>query len=162
MDQRLKTVLGIFNPWWDGKKIDTGIERLYYKDQILSSLKDPRITFVLGARRVGKTMLLFQTIYHLIQSGVKPGNILFLSLDNSNLQEFDLQKLIINEQYEYIFLDEIYYVKDWESKLKSVYDIPGRTFHLTCSSSSAGAIHSKKNFLTGRSFPVTVYPLEFY
>src|SRR3989344_4072012 len=82
-DQQQKTI-ELLNPWHAGKKIDLGIPRTRYLEEIADMVKNRKqILFLLGSRRVGKTVTLFQYIYQLIESGVNPKKILFLSLDNT-------------------------------------------------------------------------------
>ena len=155
-----KTIKNL-NPWWQNIQIDLGVERKRYKKQILESLNDKRISFVLGSRRVGKTVLIFQVINELIKEGINPKKILFISLDNSNLKDVDLSSLILDGKYDYVFLDEIQYLKNWETILKSIYDIPGSKLKIVCSGSSSFLLHDKKGMLTGRNKSITVYPLDF-
>ena len=160
-DQHQKTI-ELLNPWHVGKKIDLGISRTKYLEQITDTVNTRKqILFVLGSRRVGKTVTLFQYIYQLIQKDVKPERILFLSLDNSNLEELDLFSYLTQSEYSYIFLDEVHYLPNWAQILKSLYDLPTFRAKLICSGSSSKLIEDNKAFLTGRSTAITMYPLSF-
>ena len=83
-----------WNFWWDNPyklREITGIKRdclLELKERLRTShIKD-----VIGVRRSGKTILLYQVISHLIEEGVDPKNILYLNFDDPNLN--DLEKSI--------------------------------------------------------------------
>ena len=152
----------LLNPWYSGKKIDLGIQRKNHLDEIIDIVdKRKQILFVLGSRRVGKTVTLFQYIYNLIENGVKPKEIIFLSLDNTNLEGLNLFALLTEKKYKYIFLDEIHYFMNWAQTLKSLYDLPTFKSRIICSGSSSKLIEDNKAFLTGRSTSITMYPLSF-
>ncbi|MBY0313822.1 MAG: ATP-binding protein [Phycisphaerales bacterium] len=95
-------------------------------------LQDPyRYQVVLGPRRVGKTVALYQTIDQLIQKGVSPSRLWFLRLDHPLLMHFELgawaRSLIKNfngtlESPLYLFLDEVNYSTNWDKWLKTFYD----------------------------------------
>ena len=89
----------------------------------------------MGPRRVGKTVMLYHSIQHLIDDGVSPQNIIYVSVEtpiyNNILLEqlFSLAKQILSKEDSqeefYVFFDEIQYLKDWEINLKSLVD----TYH---------------------------------
>ena len=153
--------LELLNPWWNEVSVELGIERTDYLLEIDNLIKRQQILFVLGSRRVGKTRILLQSIYRLIKAGTPARKILFLSLDNSNLENFDWYSYITQSDYQYIFLDEVHYSPKWAQILKSLYDIPGKNFKVICSGSSSKQIEDNKAFLTGRSTSLFVKPLNF-
>lgn len=93
---------------------------------------DPRrFLLVLGARRVGKTTAMYQTVRHLLDVGVDPGRLWWLRLDHPVLLRKplgDLVRLVIDlsgateEQPTYLLLDELVYAQDWDLWLKTFYD----------------------------------------
>lgn len=152
----------LLNPWWYGKGVELGVERTNYLskiDKILS--KRQQTLFILGSRRVGKTRILLQFIYKLIGGGIPVQKILFLSLDNSNLESLNWYEYISESDFQYIFLDEVHYSPKWAQILKSIYDIPNNNFKIVCSGSSSKLIEDNKAFLTGRSTSLFVTPLDF-
>lgn len=153
----------LLNPWWKNIEVELGVERTDYLskiDEVVS--KRQQILFILGSRRVGKTRIILQYIYKLIKSGVNPKKILFLSLDNSNLEKFDWNTYVADSDYQYIFLDEIHFFPKWAQILKSLYDIPNKNYKIIASGSSSKLIEDNKAFLTGRSTSLLVTPLDFY
>ncbi len=78
-----------------------------------------------GARQVGKTTLLLQTVEALIESGVPPTKILYATFDHPLVKLAGLDGLLnlwreiepARDGMEYLFLDEIQYTKDWQTWL---------------------------------------------
>jgi predicted AAA+ superfamily ATPase len=160
-EEQNKTI-ELLNPWYLGKSFNLGIRRSLYLDQISAiTSRQKEILFLLGSRRVGKTVILFQYIYQLIEKGVLPERILFLSLDNTNLEGLDLFMLLSDAKYDYIFLDEVHYFPNWAQILKSLYDLPSYKSTIVCSGSSSRLIEDNKAFLTGRATAINVFPLSF-
>ncbi|MBD3280676.1 AAA family ATPase, partial [Candidatus Dojkabacteria bacterium] len=89
----MEETINLQNPWWFGETLDTGYKRENYTKQIIKQISK-NILFILGPRRVGKTFIIFQTIYELIQKGTKPQDICYLSLDNSTISTIDLMGYI--------------------------------------------------------------------
>lgn len=157
----MKTI-DLFNPWWVNKKIDLGILRDLYLSKIKEVLNNRKqILFILGSRRVGKTMILLQYVNKLIEEGTNPKKILFLSLDNTNLIGFDLFSYVVEGKFEYVFLDEVHYFPEWARILKSLYDLPSLKTKIICSGSSSKLIEDNKAYLTGRETSFEVLPLLY-
>ena len=128
-----------------------------YLDIFYPLVKDvsiQRALILMGPRRVGKTVMLYHSIQRLIDEGVSPQNIIYVSVEtpiyNNILLEqlFSLAKQILdkeNSQEEfYVFFDEIQYLKDWEINLKSLVD----TYHnvkFVASGSAAAALKKSSN-----------------
>src|SRR3989344_4069385 len=152
----------LLNPWWGGYSIELGIHRTDYLSKINDYLKEKQeILFLLGSRRVGKTRIIFQTIYKLIADGIPTDKILFLSLDNTNLEKFNWYNYISESNFDYIFLDEIQYSSKWAQNLKSLFDLPNKKMKIICSGSSSKLIEDYKAFLTGRNTNLIVTTLDF-
>ena len=92
--------------------------------------QDSRRTVVLtGTRRVGKTIIEYQMIDTLLQRGVAPERIVFISLDHPMLKLSNLSDILdcYHEnawptQDAYYFFDEIQYASGWDKWLKTIYD----------------------------------------
>ncbi len=165
------------NPWWKTSKIDNFYsimkKREYFKIfrplVIEKSIK--RAVVLMGPRRVGKTVLLYHMIQDLIESGVSPSNICYLSIETPIYTGIGLEQLfkycreaIKKEDYKnfYVFFDEIQYLKNWEVHLKSLVD----SYHsvkFIVSGSAAAALKLKSNESgAGRFTDFLLPPLTFH
>jgi len=172
MERIIEDVLEKQNPWWFGKSYSTGIARLQYYPRLSTYLATEEILLILGARRTGKSTLIYQLISGLELSEEEMESILYLNLDEpvfqSQAERADLLSGIIDEyivstkkEKYYIFLDEVQNFKYWTQTLKTLYDTDKRLkFVLTGSTSSL----LKKNTITrlsGRYLALTIFPLTF-
>lgn len=88
-----------------------------------------RFSLVLGARRVGKTTAMYQTVRALLQQGIDAERLWWLRLDHPILLRQplgDLVQLVLAQQSHgapvFLFLDELVYAQDWDLWLKTFYD----------------------------------------
>ena len=131
-----------------------------------------RAIILMGPRRVGKTVMLYHTIQRLIDDGVSPQNIVYISVETPiynkiyleqlfNLAKQALGKTDSKETF-YVFFDEIQYLKDWEVNLKSLVD----TYHnvkFVASGSAAAELKKRSNESgAGRFTDFNLPPLTFY
>src|SRR5437870_11282516 len=83
-------VLRQYNPWWSGARTpDLPLWRRAVFQELDLWLRHPpahRAVLLTGARQVGKTTLLLQTIDSLVSSGVAPQNILYATFDHPLLK----------------------------------------------------------------------------
>jgi predicted AAA+ superfamily ATPase len=110
-----------------------------------------RALVLAGARQTGKTTLLRQAIRHLAREGAAAGNILYATFDHPILKLAGLERtlaaweeLFLPEagQPQWLFLDEIQYVAEWQTWLKHQVDFKrGRRIVVT---GSASPIHDSK------------------
>ncbi len=115
----LLAVLRQYNPWWrDSESSDLPDWRRAAFHEVLMWMSDPetpRALLLTGARQVGKTTLLLQTIQTLLDQGVPPAKILYVTFDHPLLKLLGLDGLLNlwhelepeSEGDEYLFLDEI-------------------------------------------------------
>lgn len=166
----LLTTLRKMNSWWDSgsvpKELDKDYKRLKFSG-ILELLDLERMILVIGARRVGKTVLIHQIISHLIRK-VEAKNVLYVQLDHPNLKNLGIEELMdVYKKYLrpdgrlYIFLDEIQYVADWPLWLKSFYERKGDV-KFVLSGSAASSLKKGSESLLGRITEVELYPFSFY
>ena len=173
--ENILRILYSYNPWWrEGyfpQDLSKPIKRMaYYK--VINLLNHPTIRRYLilsGARRVGKTTILYQLIELLLKDKVHPKKILYLSFDHPlfKLCSFDqilsLYELNINQSEEaYVFLDEIQYASDWDSWLKVYYDTKPKWKVVATGSASPKLIEGVKESGVGRWTVVSVPTLSFY
>jgi uncharacterized protein len=163
----MKDELIELNPWWEGKSIKKVINRPYYTEQILNR-KDKIIDVLTGARRVGKTFILYDLINLLIKSGLKPHKILYVSAELPKIAKLSITN-IVNDYYKarsikatektYIFIDEIQEIENWQLEIKYLYDHKKIKFFLT---GSSGLVLGKETAkLTGRFINTHIFPLSF-
>lgn len=170
--------MSIDNPWWLSGAIAEDYkalpERVYLDEfyPLVSDLSVRRAVILMGPRRVGKTVMIFHTINKLIEAGVNPHKIIYVSIDTPIYNNHSLEDLFYlakealkqngnNEGY-YVFFDEIQYLKDWEVHLKSLVDTY-RSTKFVASGSAAAALKMKSNESgAGRFSDFMLPPLTFY
>ena len=151
------------NHWWKIGRVKREFALPYKRKlfkEILKYLNSRQIISIIGLRRVGKTVLLYQTIDHLIENGVDPKNILYFSFDErkTELRElFELyqEKIIkkkINNEKIFVFLDEIQKLENWQNKMKIFYDLYPNIKFFVSGSASLNIFLDAKETLAGRIF----------
>lgn len=111
-----------------------------------------RFQLVLGPRRVGKTTALYQTVRHLLDSGVDPSRIWWLRLDHPLLLQERLDNLVravlgasgvSADQPTYLMLDELVYTDRWDLWLKTFFD-DGWPVRIAATSSATAALRERR------------------
>lgn len=160
------------NKHWQGIKYDAGVKRTIF-DKAVNYMDNDFIISICGVRRAGKSTLLKQIINHCIQvKKIKPGNILFLNLEDpvfnyykddvANLEKVfqDFLKLHDPGGKVYLFLDEVQFFKNWEVFVKSKYEKKGIKILITGSNSRLLSA-DLATLLSGRTLEVNVFPFSF-
>jgi len=165
----MEEMLYQYNPWWEEEySLKDIIERKKYLDFLKDTIQKEQIIFLSGLRRVGKTTLMKLVIKHLLEKGIEPKHILYVSVDDYLLKDTTLMEIfseykkihkIATEERLYLFFDEIAYISDYQQQIKNLYDKFDLKIFATSSSSSL--LKDKKAFLTGRSMTLEVQPLDF-
>lgn len=126
----------------------------------------------MGPRRVGKTVMMYQSIQELINRNINPANIVYFSVDHPIFNGLGLHELIdlyaaashvdpTNDKV-FIFFDEIQYLKDWEIHLKTLVD-RFSNIKFIASGSSAAALKLKSiESGAGRFTDFLLPPLTFH
>lgn len=139
---------------------------------LVKNVSVKRAVLLMGPRRVGKTVLVHHTIRQLIEDGVSPKNICYLSVDHPIYTGCSLESLLkyfgeasgvnYNTQQIFFFFDEIQYLRDWEVHLKVLVDkYPNLRF--TASGSAAAALKLKSiESGAGRFTDFLLPPLTFH
>ena len=105
--------------------------KLISRSHLLSKLptKEEGIYILTGGRQVGKTTLLKQWMLKLINSGVAAKNVSFLVgevLDDHHalirIVQETLEEIEQTDKTQYLIVDEVTYVKDWDKGLKYLAD----------------------------------------
>ncbi len=143
----------------------------YIPREINIPLKSSKIISIIGARRTGKTYLLF-SVYDRIRKEIPEDRIVYINFEDDRLfglKISDLQSLI-SAYYElypgnrdktvYFLFDEIQNVKNWELFIRRVYDTENCRIYLTGSSSK---LLSKEisTSLRGRTISYELFPYSF-
>lgn len=164
------------NPWWVNKQIPETYnvmpKRLYFDlfYPFVVERKVRRALVLMGPRRVGKTVMLFHSIQHLIDEKVNPQKIFFVGIDNPIYVHLSLEDILnlckqsLNQENlngSYVFFDEIQYLKDWERHLKVLVDTyPETKFIVSGSAAAALKWHSTESG-AGRFTDFMLPPLTF-
>ncbi len=134
----LTGVLRQYNPWWSGNRFpDLPAWKRAAFHEIAHWVENPpaeRALLLSGARQVGKTTLFLQAIDELLAKGIPPGNILYATFDHPLLKLAGLDGLLrlwdeaepSKQGTEYLFLDEIQSIKEWQVWLKHQVDFEKR------------------------------------
>lgn len=144
------------------------LERNLYLDKI-KKLKDKQIIKVItGIRRSGKSTILKMYKSYLIERGVKESQIIFINFEDNNYNELlDANKLheyiikrLKDGKMNYIFLDEIQMVPNFEKCINSIFLRDNVDIYITGSNSYmlSGELAT---FLAGRYMEIHVLPLSF-
>jgi len=87
-ETELLRILYVDNLWWTTGRVPeakTPIFRRWDYYKLLETLDNPRINAIVGARRVGKTTLMYQLIEHIIDK-VEPTRVMYITLDDPYLK----------------------------------------------------------------------------
>lgn len=168
-------VLRQYNPWWHNpsaiKEETKPQKRLAYYEAIKmikhKSLR--RFVVLSGARRVGKTTIMYQMIDSLIDEGVNHRNILYISFDNPIVKLVNIEDMLSIyeslypiEGTRYIFLDEIQYTDNWELWMKVIYD-SRKDICLTATGSASPILEKgSTDSGTGRWSVLKIPTMSFY
>lgn len=147
------------------------VKRFAYKEAMrwLENTSVRRFVLLSGARRVGKTTILYQMIQSLLEKGIQPKSIMYISFDHPILKFYSVEEIveiytsnIYSEEKSWFFFDEIQYADDWELYLKVFYDSkPG--FYITATGSASPVIEKGAGDSgVGRWNIIKVPTLSFY
>lgn len=144
------------------------IERKQYMQQ-LRNLKDQNVIKVIsGVRRCGKSTLLMMFAETLIQSGVDRKQIQFYNFEDldtlaiGNIYQIHthIKERLVDDKPNYIFLDEIQNVAEFQRLVDSLYIKPNVDVYIT--GSNAYLLSGElATLLTGRYIEINILPLQF-
>lgn len=160
-----------FNPWWKTGRVPAyavGRKRKVFYET-LPYLETRQVLLITGLRRVGKTILMHQLIEGLLHQGVDRYHVLYFSFDEVRqesdvvLREFAIEILRkdLRDDHLFLFFDEIQKLKDWEAKIKVLYDLHPRMKIILSGSAQITMWRGSRESLAGRFFDVRVEPLGF-
>jgi len=173
--ENILKLLYSYNLWWRDGTLPKGFLKptkrfAYHEAMKLFTHPDLRRYVILsGARRVGKTTLLYQMIEDLLKQGIEAKKILYISFDHPLLKFCGIDEIIdvyqtnvLPTEEMYLFFDEIQYATDWEKWLKVFYDTkPG--WHIAATGSASPVIvQGAAESGVGRWSILPVPTLSFY
>lgn len=144
------------------------IERLSYLSKLINRKHNGLIKIITGARRCGKSYLLFVLFYeHLLSDGVSENHVISIALDdrkNKALRDPDacdnyVRTRIGKGQY-YLFLDEVQLLPEFEDVLNGFLHIENLDVYATGSNSKFLSSDVITEF-RGRGDEIRVHPLSF-
>ncbi|WP_019866129.1 ATP-binding protein [Methylovulum miyakonense] len=172
----IKNRLHFDNPWWETGGIEKRYQdypRRFYFESFFKLVKESsinRAAVLMGPRRVGKTVMIYHTVDGLLNGGVAPTQILYVSLETPLYTGLSLEKIVNLFQSEFghkrdgnlfIIFDEIQYLAGWEVHLKSLVDsYPAYKFIATGSAAAALKLKSRESG-AGRFTDFLLPPLTF-
>ncbi len=144
------------------------IERKQYM-QLLRNLRDQNIIKVIsGVRRCGKSTLLMMFADELINNGVQQEQIQFYNFEDlDTLAIGDIYQIhthikerLVEDKPNYIFLDEVQNIKEFQRLVDSIYIKPNVDVYIT--GSNAYMLSGElATLLTGRYVEINLLPLQF-
>jgi predicted AAA+ superfamily ATPase len=165
------------NPWWSADATAAPFRDLPKREylapfyELATDRSVRRAIVLLGPRRVGKTVILHQTIHALLESGIPGNHILFVSLETPVYTDIPLARFVemFRQRFGhdptaplYLIFDEVQYLKQWEVHLKSLVD-SWPDFRFIVSGSAAAALKLKSNESgAGRFTDFLLPPLTFH
>lgn len=180
--QVLQTLKKI-NPWFTTNEVPVAqLESFKRRElpKILNTLdKTEMATLIIGARRVGKSVLMYQAIDNLLKSGVQGNRTFFIQGDNPLLIEafsgkrflYELltifESFFLNKEFStleetlYVFIDEAQNIPDWEMDVKSIIDLKYKIKFIVTGSSSSELKRGSQNPLAGRVDIQVLTPFTF-
>ena len=144
------------------------IERPQYIKTLLMFKDTDLIKILTGVRRCGKSTVYELYAEELKKQGVSQNQIQIIKLEEEENSELsDYRKLhqrvmdnLVADKKNYIFLDEIQNVKDFEKAVRSLYEKKNLDLYLTGSNSKLQSGEWATS-LTGRYIEIKMYPLSF-
>ncbi len=135
-NESILKVLSAYNPWWKTGMVNIKLSKSFKRFAYFEAMKRlnenvmRRSVILTGTRRVGKTTIQYQMIEKLLNSGIAPQKIVYISMDHPILKLAGFNDIlecyhenIYADQDVYYFFDEIQYAQDWANWLKTIYDM---------------------------------------
>jgi predicted AAA+ superfamily ATPase len=168
--------------WWETGGIDASHQQMRpraYLERFAEIVHDVRENAVrrapilMGPRRVGKTILLFHLIQSVIDDGLDPKRICYISVEHPIYNGLGLDDLVRlgciasgiadRDLADRIFVfDEIQYLKDWEIHLKVLVDSYPRAVWIASGSAAAALRLKSHESGAGRFTDFLLPPLTFH
>lgn len=167
------------NPWWGAEnpaipdRLSAFRPRAYLGMLygLIAQQAVRRAVLLMGPRRVGKTVLLHHVIQRLLDDGVPPRSICYVSVDHPLYNGCSLEQFLDRFaeatgvpalERGFVFFDEIQYLREWEVHLKRLVD-DRPELRIVVSGSAAAALRMKSQESgAGRFTDFLLPPLTFH
>ena len=164
------------NPWWIDDHIEADYQemprRLYFElfKPLVYERDVRRAVVLMGPRRVGKTVMLFHMVQDMIENGINPKKIIFITIENPIYNNITLEQVfnyakeatgIKDKDDWHIIFDEIQYCRDWEVHLKSLVDSYRKDKFIVSGSAAAALKFASNESGAGRFTDFLLPPLTF-
>ena len=144
------------------------ILRPMYMNRLKPFVNTPFVKILTGVRRCGKSTILLMLIEELKKQGVLESQIIHFNFDSmkyDNIKDRKLLYKVISEKIKpnvknYIFLDEVQEIENWERTVNSIMTDFDADIYVTGSNSKMLSSEIS-TYLTGRYVSINVYPLSF-
>lgn len=148
--------------------------KIYKRETYLNKIRgfyddDETIKVIVGIRRCGKSYLLKSIIEELKSKGVKEKDIIYIRIDKRPYKSIKtpeelenvIESLITDDDFKYVFIDEVQNVKGYEEVIDSYRGEGNMSIFITGSNSYllSGELATK---LTGRKIEIEMMPLNFF
>jgi predicted AAA+ superfamily ATPase len=149
--------------------MDRLIERQDYLNKLLAYKDKGMIKVVTGLRRSGKSTLLTLYRSRLLETGIAPEQIVFrdFELPENYLGKtwdalyFEIKANLLPDKTNYIFLDEVQNIKDFEKLIDGLYASANTDVYVT--GSNANLLSGElATLLSGRYIEISILPFSFY
>lgn len=144
------------------------IERIAYMNKLMSYQDKDIIKVVTGLRRSGKSTLLSLLRNRLLDNNVMPSQILFYNFElpenflnkSWDTLYFEIKSKLVPDKQNYIFLDEIQNIPDFEKLVDGLYATENTDVYIT--GSNANLLSSElATLLSGRYVEISILPFSF-
>ncbi len=155
--------------WKNGKYTDVFQRKIV--DELLNYLPMREILILTGIRRSGKSSLFKLIINHLTEQ-TAAGKILFINCEDPHFYEvwnhsakfydiIETAEKLTGNRFDYLFIDEIQHIKQWENFVKSIYEA-GLYRKIFITGSNSDLLSNEYiGLLSGRFIEKKVTPLSF-
>lgn len=162
------------NPWWVSGRVNEDLippfkRSEYERIHFIFFNQIRRFPILSGARRVGKSTLMFQMIDELLKKGTNPNQILFYTFDDFPNDEVNTQDIIrIYQKYVYsgesfyLFIDEAQKDKTWKATIKKLFDLNKQARVMISGSSSVELEKNSDESGSARFLTIKIPTLSFY
>lgn len=150
------------------------IVRVGYEKWMRENVNNDMVKVVVGFRRIGKSVLMKQLYYFLLEKrNIPKENLFFVNYEhvllNDKRKASDLYRIF--EDFEarsdgsqriFLFLDEIQNVKNWESFVRTLHEKDRSRYCMYISGSNSSLLSSEfSSVLGGRTVELHVHPFSF-